>query len=125
MISTTRCFSGRLTAAAELFVLQEMKKRKTALLIGVGICLLALVMYPFARNAWNMHCLDVKARCHGTIYRSIVNKAVEAEPLGQKYSWPQTLSEMLDKKGKSGIEEKRCRLEADSIQSSFRRRSRH
>ena len=80
-----------------------MKKRKTAILIGAGVCLLALVMYFCARNAWDMHCLDVKARCLGTIYRSIVIKAVEAEPLGQKYSWPQTLSEILDEKTKADL----------------------
>jgi hypothetical protein len=99
-----------------------MKKRKTAILIGVGICLLALVMYPCARNAWDMHCLDVKAHCLGTIYRSIVDKVVEAEPLGQKYSWPQTLSEVLDEKAKvelmkSGVDWRRIQYSPVSDES--------
>ncbi len=80
-----------------------MKKRTTAILIGIGICLLSLMMYPCARNAWDIHCLDVKARCLGTIYRFIVDKAVEAEPLGQENSWPQSLSEVLDEKAKAEL----------------------
>lgn len=80
-----------------------MKKESTALLIGVGTCLLVLVMFPHLRNAWEMHCLDAKARCLGSIYRSIVDKAVEAGPLGQEYSWPQTLSEVLDEKAKADL----------------------
>ena len=90
---------------ADLHVLQDMKMRKTVILIGVGICLLALVIYPCARNAWDRHCLDVKACCLGTIYRSIVDKVVEAEALGQEYSWPQSLSDVLDEKAKAELKQ--------------------
>jgi len=75
-----------------------MKKRKTAILIAVGTCLLALVMYPVLRNAWDMHCLDAKGRCLGTIYRAMTEKALEAEALGHGFSSPRTLAEILDEK---------------------------
>ena len=80
-----------------------MKMRKTAILIGVGICLLALVIYPCARNAWDMYSLDAKGRCLGTIYRAITEKAVEAETLGHGFSMPRTLSEILDEKTKTEL----------------------
>ena len=75
-----------------------MKKGKITILIGVGTCLLALVMYPVLRNAWDMHCLDAKGRCLGTIYRAMTEKALEAEALGHGFSSPRTLSEILDEK---------------------------
>lgn len=62
----------------------------------IGACLLALALYPGLRNAWDMHCLDAKARCLRDIYVSLLDANTEAESKGQKYSWPQTLSGILD-----------------------------
>lgn len=81
-----------------------MKKGKKVLLIGA--CLLALVLYPGLRNAWDMHRLDAQARCLRDIFVSLGDANTETEAKGQKYSWPQTLSGILDEKAKAELKRK-------------------
>ena len=53
-----------------------------------------------------MHRLDVKGRCLRNIFVSLSKANTEAEAKGQKYSWPQTLSGILDEKAKAELKRK-------------------
>ena len=69
----------------------------------IGIGLLALVLYPGLRHAWDVHRFHAQARCLRDIYVASAGAIIEAEAKGLKSACPQTLSEILDEKAKAEL----------------------